>query len=266
MAGFLFTLIGVLFVLAAPRPVPAQGSGEKLVIAGAPSLVGAAEKFSVRFRKQYPHIDLEIRAGGSNYAVEALREGKLDVGLVTRSLTAREQEELYCEPLGHDAIILVTYGANSVRNLTLEQIRGIYRGVITNWRELGGEDRGIIPLTREKSSALRTIFLERIFGRRFDGREKAFTIRASKEKILRTIKRVEGSLGYGIVALAEAEAQGVIALAVGGKSPTLFNVRTGAYPLTRPQLAVSRLAPDGASLQWILGFARFTSTEAKGER
>lgn len=267
MAGALFTLICALCALAGPRPLLARENHHRIVIAGAASLVPSAEKFSAGFRKRHPQIEIEIRAGGSNYAVEAVRLGKIDVGLVTRALSGPEKAGFYAHPIGRDSIILLSYPENPVSNLTLPQIRSIYQGETANWREVGGEEKGIIPLTREKSSALRTIFLERVFGRGFDGQEKAFTIRASKEKILRTIKRVEGSLGYGIVSLEEAAGQGVTVLAVDGRPPTAANVESGSYPLTRPQLLVFRSRPRGALRDWMLGFAKFAARgEAQGDR
>ena len=141
----------------------------------------------------------------------------------------------------------MTYSGNPVSSLTLEQIRRIYLGQITNWREVRGENKGIIPLTRESSSSILKIFLHRLFGKGFNGQLKAFTIRTRKEKVLKTVKRIEGSIGYGVVRQEQAEAQGVKILEVEGKFPTERNIREGLYPFTRPHLLVSRGTPKGAS-------------------
>lgn len=270
MARPLFTLIwalGALGALAGPRPLLAQEDHRRIVIAGAASLVPAAEKFSAGFRERHRRTEIEIRAGGSNYAVEAVRLGKIDVGLVTRDLSDPEKASFYAQSIGRDAIILLSYPGNPVSNLSLPQIRSIYQGKTTDWREVGGEKKGIVPLTRDKSSALRTIFLQRVFGRGFDGQEKAFAIRASKEKILRTIKRVEGSLGYGIVSPEEAGRQGVTVLAVDGKLPTAADIHSGSYALTRPQFLIFRSRPSGALRDWMLGFAEFAAGgHAQGDR
>lgn len=257
MAGPLFIFVYLLFALAGPGSLLAQESREKIVIAGAASLVPLAEKYSAGFRKEHPAVEVEIRGGGSNFAVEAVRFGKIDVGLVARALDGPEKADLYSQAIGLDAIIVLSYPSNSVTNLSLQQIRDIYQGKIATWKAFGGEEKGIIPLSREKGSALRAIFLDRVFGKGFDGQEKAFVIRASKEKILRTIKRVEGSLGYGIVRLDEAREQGVNVLHVEGTLPTAENIRGGAYPLIRPQLIISKGRPRGTAQEWMTGFARF---------
>lgn len=235
---------------------------QTIVIAGAQSLTPLAERFTAQFRKDHPGINIEIRGGSSNYAVTAVQRGNIDIGLVTRNISAAEKPDLYVESLGYDAMILLSYPGNSVANLTLEQIRKIYLGKITNWREVGGEEKGIVPLTQEKGSALYRNFFDRLFGKGFNGQEKAFTLRANKDKVLRTIKRIEGSLGYGIVRLEEAQAQGVKVLAVDGNPPTPKYIRDGLYPFTRPQLLISRGAPNGAIREWMLGMAKFAASGA----
>lgn len=257
----------VFLFLTTPARVHPQEQPGKIIIAGAQSIVPLAEEFSAQFRKHRPAVEIEIRGGGSNYAVNAARRGEIHIGLVARSLSSTERTGLYVESFGHDAIILLTYPGNAVRNLGLEQIRQIYLGKVINWSELGGEKKGVVPLTREKSSTIQGMFIEQLFGKGFNGQEKAFILRASKEKVLRTIKRVEGSVGYGIVRLEEAQSQGVKVLAAEGKLPTTENIRNGLYPFVRPQLLISYGNPSGAIREWMHGFARFADPSSKtGDR
>jgi phosphate transport system substrate-binding protein len=244
-------------VLFASQDLHAQTQPRKIVIGGAQSLVPAAEKFSARFRKDHPDTEVEIRRANSNYAVQAAQAGEIQIGLVTRNLTAAEKSALYVELVGHDAIIFLSYPWNQTTNLTLDHLRKIYLGKITNWREVGGEDKGIVPLTRESSSALHSMFIDNLFGKGFNGSEKAFVLRANKEKILRTIKRVRGSLGYGIVGVEEAQDEGVKVLAINGKSPSEENIVQGVYPFTRPLLLVGKSAPSPLVQEWMRGFAKF---------
>jgi phosphate transport system substrate-binding protein len=245
------------FLSAFPLPAQGQQQPQKIIIAGAQSLIPLAEKFSAQFHKQHPEVAIEIRRGNSNYAVNTVRKSETDIGLVARELKPAERAELHVEPLGHDAIILLSYPSNPVGELALEQLRKIYLGKITNWREVGGEDKGIVPLTREQSSALHGTFIDSLFGKGFEGQEKAFVLRANKDKVLRTIKRIRGSLGYGIVRVEEAEAEGVKVLGIDGKLPTAINIREELYPFTRPQLLISKGRPGGIIQDWMSGFAQF---------
>jgi phosphate transport system substrate-binding protein len=260
-----FALALVFLVLLPPLTSFAQTQRQKITIGGAQSLVPLAEKFSARFRKDHPEVELEIRRANSNYAVTATQAGEIQIGLVTRNLTAAEIAALHVESVGHDAIIFLSYPWNQATSLTLEQLRKIYQGKITNWREVGGEDKGIVPLTREGSSTLHAMFIDSLFGKGFKGPEKAFVLRANKEKILRTIKRVRGSLGYGIVGVEEAQDEGVKVLAINGKSPNEENIVQGVYPFTRPLLLVGKGTLDPLVQEWMRGFAKFSS-RAEGDR
>jgi phosphate transport system substrate-binding protein len=254
------TYVGfALWLLATGLPSAADAAERKVVIGGAQSLTPLAEKFTTYFRRDHPDVELEIRRANSNYAVNAVRNGEFQIGLLSRSLSDREKFEFYVETLGYDAVVMLSYSWNSVAALSVEQLRHIYLGKITNWNEVGGEDKGIVPLTREASSALHKIFIESLFGPRFQEREKAFVLRASKEKVLRTIKRIRGSLGYGIVRMEEAETEGVKVLAVNGKLPTTANVQQQLYPFTRPQFLISKHRPEGVAHEWVAGFTRFAS-------
>jgi phosphate transport system substrate-binding protein len=263
-AGLTYTLL-LAFLLLPPVSLRAQTPAQRLIVGGALSLAPLAEKFSAEFRKNHPQAEVEIRRGNSNYAVGAAHNGEIQVGLVTRNLTGAEAADFRVESMGRDAIIMLSYSWNTATDLTLDQLRKIYLGKIVNWREVGGEDKGIVPLTREASAAIHGTFVEKLFGKGFDGREKAFVLRASKEKILRTIKRVRGSLGYGIVRVEEAEAEGVRVLAIDGKAPTAENIRQGIYPFTRPLLLIAKKNPGPLAEQWMREFGKFVS-ESEGGR
>jgi phosphate transport system substrate-binding protein len=246
-------------------PTPGTAAGRKLIIGGAQSLTPSAEKFSAQFHRSHPGIEIEIRRANSNYAVSAVRNGDFSIGLITRPLSLGESSEFQVQDLGYDAIVLLSYSWNSIAGLTVEQLQQIYLGKITNWKEVGGEDKGIVPLTREATSALHKTFIEMLFGKGFVGREKAFVLRASKEKVLRTIKRIRGSVGYGIVRMEEAENEGVKVLSINGMRPDTANIQQNLYPLTRPLAVISKPKPDAGVHDWIAGFARFTH-ESRGDR
>ena len=250
---------------ALPSPLHGEEPPRKIVVGGAQSITPLAEQFSAQFRNGHPGVEVEIRRANSNYAVEAVRGGQIHIGLVTRSLNGAEKADLRVESMGHDAMILLSYPRNSVAGVTLKQLRNIYLGKTINWREVGGENKGIVPLTREKGSALHSIFIDRLYGKGFNGREKAFILRANKDKILRTIKRVRGSLGYGIVNMEEAQAQGIKVLAIDGKLPTTTNVNEEIYPFTRPQLLIAKAGTNGAVRDWIADFVKFANQRAAPE-
>lgn len=253
----------IMIWLAFALPAALPAAEKKIVIGGAQSLTSSADRFSAQFRNRHPGVEIEVRRSNSNYAVQATRNGEIQVGLVTRNLSAAEKSEFHTRLVGRDAIIFLTYPGNPVTDLSLDQLRDIYLGKITNWRPVGGADDGIVPLTREAGSALSTMFMERLFGKGFNGQQqKAFILRANKDKVLRTIKRIRGSLGYGIVRLEEAEAEGVKVMAINKILPTGPNLQRDPYPFTRPHLLITKTQPDGILQEWLAGFAQFTRQTA----
>ena len=259
------SLPSVTLWLTLVLPISLNAAEQRLVIGGAQSLIPLAEKYSREFRINHPGVTIEFRRANSNYAIDAVRHGEIQLGLVARRISTREKHEFKVTPLGHDAIILLSYPWNAVANLTLEELRQIYLGKITSWKELGGEEQGIVPFTREASSALHKMFLESVFGKGFGHQEKAFILRANKDKVLRTIKRIRGSLGYGIVRLDEAQAEGVTVMSIDGKFPSAANIRQEIYPLIRPQLLISKQGSDGVVEEWKMGFEKFLSRNAPAE-
>jgi phosphate transport system substrate-binding protein len=255
----------ILWLFTIGMPISLNAAEHRLIVGGAQSLIPLAEKYSTEFHKSHPEVEVEIRRASSNYAIDAVRNGEIQLGLVARRIGAREKSEFKVVPLGHDAIILLSYPWNSVANLTLEQLRQIYLGKITRWKEVGGEEQGIVPLTREASSALHKMFFESVFGKGFGHHEKAFILRANKDKVLRTIKRIRGSLGYGIVRLDEAQAEGVTVMAIDGKFPSASNIRQEIYPLIRPQFLICKQSSTGVVEEWKRGFEKFVNRNTQSE-
>ncbi|HWO41160.1 MAG TPA: substrate-binding domain-containing protein [Candidatus Eisenbacteria bacterium] len=244
-------------IFATVLATAALGAEFKIIAGGAQSLTPLAEKFSHQFRKRRPDVTVEIVPANSNYAVRAVRAGEIHIGLVTRDLAAEERYGMRLAIIGRDALVFLSYPSNPAANLTREQLRAIYTGEVTNWKDVGGQDQGIVPLIREPGSALQAVFVERLFGREFRGPLKAFVVRADKDKVLRTIKRIRGSLGYGIVRPEEAENEGVRVLAIDGKFPDPKTIDAERYPFARVQAVISKNDAGHAVRAWIEGFAAF---------
>jgi phosphate transport system substrate-binding protein len=110
------------------------------------------------FQEQYPGVELDIAAGGSVVGIEAIHAGTVDIGMASRSLKPEEAEGITVHPVAIDVIAVVVNGDNSVDNLTLEQLRSIYQGEITSWRDVGGLDQPITVVVRGENSGTRGAF------------------------------------------------------------------------------------------------------------
>ena len=86
-------------------------------------------------------IDVTYNPTGSGSGITAVLEGRADIGLSSRALKAQEQEKLVGTDLAYDAIVVVVNKNNSLANITTEQVKDLYTGKITNWKDLGGAER-----------------------------------------------------------------------------------------------------------------------------
>ena len=103
-------------------------------------------------------IDVTYNPTGSGSGITAVLEGRADIGLSSRALKAQEQEKLVGTDLAYDAIVVVVNKNNSLANITTEQVKDLYTGKITNWKDLGGADAPVVLIGREAGSGTRDGF------------------------------------------------------------------------------------------------------------
>lgn len=113
-----------------------KGITGKLVISGSTSVEPVMSKLDEAYRASQPGVQLEIQYTGSTAGLKDVASGKVQLGLSSRELTTEENNTLQSIPFAHDAITVVVNSSNSITNLTMEQLRDIYTGVIRNWSQL----------------------------------------------------------------------------------------------------------------------------------
>lgn len=179
---------------------------------------------------------------GSGKGFKAVIAGTVDVAGVSRSLTSDEKKlKPYSQTIGYDAIAVFVNDKNPVKNLTKEQIKGIFTGKIKNWKEVGGKDAKIFVVTEILTGGRATI--------------QAFRELALDDAAVYTDKEIDkphdcakavaadvNSVTHASLAFA---GPGIKAVAVGSVEPTNENVRSGAYLISRPLLLVTKELPSG---------------------
>ena len=146
-------------VALAVNGVPAEAADKKIACEGSTTVLPIAEAFAEHFMELHPDVNVTVAAGGSGNGAKAIVNGTADVGNMSRFMKEKEFQE--CAKMGRlptahvvafDGIALVVNKANSVKALTLKQVRDIYAGDIKNWRELGGPDKEIVIISRDHNS------------------------------------------------------------------------------------------------------------------
>lgn len=154
-------------------------------------------------------------------------------------------------PVAHDGIAVIVNTENPVHDLTIEQLRGIYSGQITNWSEVGGEDLTIQLVNRDEASGTREAFKSIVMdGSAFDRRA---AVLSGTGQVRDVVSRSRGAIGYISMGFVESKyAQtSVRAMSVNGVAPSEGTIATGEYPISRDLYFFTKGEPTGAAAEYI---------------
>lgn len=207
----------------------------RITFAGSTTVQPLADKIGQVFRQRYPGVELEIAAGGSVVGIQAVHDGIVDIGMASRALTPEEAEGIEQYQIAIDVIAVVVSQSNPVSGLTMEQLAGIYRGTITNWKELGGPDLPVLAVVRERTSGTRGAFDELVLHKEEPSPANQRVAVAASEVVAAV---TENPTAIGYVGFGHLE-PALKALNIDGVPPTEENARTGTYPLVRPLLLLT---------------------------
>ena len=165
----------------------------------------------------------------------------------SRDLKGEEKDSVQGTTIAYDGVALLVNPSNLVKDITLEQIKKVYTGEITNWKELGGEDGPIVVVSREEGSGTRDSFQE-IVGYKSEELVKNASISDGSGSVKTTVAGNKNAIGF---ASFEYIDDTVSALNVDGIEPTAKNVKEGNYKISRPFLLVTKkdtLTQNGQNL------------------
>lgn len=222
---------------AQPAEVPtntpvAATTQEKLQFSGSTTVQPLAEKLAEVYRTQHPGLDLVIGAGGSRVGIQAVQEGTADIGMVSRELRDGEMTDgMEKHQIAIDVLAMIVHPSNSVEELSLEQLKDIYIGKITNWEEVGGDDMTIAPLIREVSSGTRGAFDEIVLEDESPVETEENT-KITAGEVSSQVKETPGAIGY--VGFGHLSGDEVKVLAIDGVVPSPEAAVDGTYKLKRP--------------------------------
>jgi phosphate transport system substrate-binding protein len=203
----------------------------RLTLAGSTTVQPLVEALAARYRQLHPNITMDIAAGGSVVGINAVHEGRVDIGMASRPLKADEAQGISAVPIASDVLAIIVHPANPVPSLSREQLRQIYLGQITNWREVGGDDRPIVPVVREVSSGTRGAFDNLVLHEAQPTANADVQVTAGEvEARVAGDPAAIGYVGFGNLA------SDVRVLPIDGALPSAASVHAGTYPLVRPLL------------------------------
>lgn len=235
------TVIGALALLGA-LSVTSVSAKETISAVGSSSVTPLMEIFAETYTKANPDVFIEVQGPGSSAGVKAAKNDSADLGMSSRALKAEEKEDtLKEEVIARDGIAVVVNPKNKIKGLTSAEITKIYKGELTNWSQVGGEDKPIVTITRDTASGTRGAF-EDIMGLKM----KVNDIKVSA--ISQSAQVANGNGGLKTMVASNPYAIGYISLGtvddtvhplmVDDVEATVANVKNDSYKVARPFLVL----------------------------
>ena len=202
---------------------------------GSTSMEKVIGALSEAFMEANSKVSVTYNPTGSSAGIQAVQEGRCDIGLSSRALKDEEKASGLLETiLAYDGIAIIVNPANPVEDLTLERIADIYTGKITNWSELGGSDSEIVLIGREAGSGTRSGFEEIVEVKDLCQYRQELS---STGDVIATVAQNPGAIGYASLASVK---ETVKAVKVGGVTPSEETVKDGSYAIQRPFVLVTK--------------------------
>lgn len=196
---------------------------------GSTSMEKLANAVSEAFMEKYPKVTVTAEFVGSGAGIEAVTNGTADIGNSSRNLKDEEKANGVAENIvAIDGIAVVVDPANTVEDLTKDQLTSIYDGSVTNWKDVGGNDAPIVVVGREAGSGTRGAFEELL---KLEDACKYSNELDSTGAVMAKVASTPGSIGYVSQDVLDDT---VKAVKLDGAEPTEENIKAGKYFLSRP--------------------------------
>jgi phosphate transport system substrate-binding protein len=235
-----------------------------VTVKGSDTMVVLGQRWAEEYMKKHAAITIQVTGGGSGTGISALINGTTDICEASRAMKDAEKKQLAEKDAGKppvetvvakDGLSVYVNDANPLTELTMAQLKAIFTGKITNWKDVGGADAKIIPYSRENSSGTYVFFKEHVL-------ENAdYTLRAQAmpgtAAVVNAVVKERFGIGYGGAAYAKGIK--ILKIKKDDKSPGIApdekTIKNGTYPLSRPLFFYTRTASSAeikAFIDWVL--------------
>ena len=235
-----------------------------VTVKGSDTMVILAQRWAENYMKENQGLTIQVTGGGSGVGIAALINGGTDICDASRPMKdaekaqvkARHGKEVKEIPVALDGVAIYVHQSSPIQSISEAQLKGIYTGQITNWRDVGGKDGKIVAYSRENNSGTYVFFKEHVLANADFARE--IQTLPGTAAVVNAVSKDPASIGYGGIAYAS----GIRAIPVrkDEKSepvmPSLATVQSGQYPLSRNLFFYTIGDPAGdvkTFIDWVLG-------------
>ncbi|NJB69060.1 phosphate transport system substrate-binding protein [Desulfobaculum xiamenense] len=233
----------------------AQGAwAESLTVKGSTTVLPIMQKSVEAYMKANPDVDISVSGGGSGNGIKAIIDGTTDIAMASRFMKGKEvtlamEKGVYPVPfaVGIDALVPVVHPTNPVADLSDTQLRDIFAGRITNWKELGGPDKEIVVISRDTSSGTYETWEEKIMHK-----DRVFAgalLQASNGAVVQAVSKNRYAIGYIGYGYLDASTK---ALKVSGIEGNPETAASGKYPIARYLYIFTNGWPEGELAKFVM--------------
>jgi phosphate transport system substrate-binding protein len=244
-------------------PALAVAGAGTVTVKGSDTMVVLGQRWAEEYMKKNPKTVIQVTGGGSGTGISALINGTTDICEASRTMKDAEKKQVVEKSgsppietaVAKDGLSVYVHESNPINELSMAQLKAIFTGKVSSWKEVGGADSKIIPYSRENSSGTYVFFKEHVL-------ENAdYTPRAQNmpgtAAVVNAVSKEKFAIGYG----GAAYAKGIKILKIKkedkstGIAPSDATIKDGTYPLSRPLFFYTRTKPSAdikSFTDWVL--------------
>lgn len=237
---------------------------KNLAIKGSTTVLPISQKIAEAYMKENPDTSISISGGGSGNGIKAIIDGTTDIADSSRFIKDKEvklalKRGVYPVPfrVAYDCIVPVIHPSNSVANLTMEQLKAIYKGEVKNWKALGGIDKKIVVISRDTSSGTYEVWEKKVMKK-----ERVYPgalLQASNGAVAQAVAKNKYAIGYIGLGYLNKDVKALTVDSVVGSMVTTLD---GTFPISRPLFMFTQGWPTGETVK----FLNYVLHPAKGQK
>jgi phosphate transport system substrate-binding protein len=212
-----------------------------------------AQKVAEAYMKENPDVKISISGGGSGNGIKALIDGTTDIADSSRFIKDKEvalavEKGRYPVPfaVAYDCIVPVVHPSNSMKNITLDQLKDVYMGKVKNWKEIGGPDMKIVVVSRDTSSGTYEVWENKVMNK-----ERVYPgalLQASNGAVVQAVSKNKNAIGYIGLGYVDKSVKPLTTNGIMGSAKTTLD---STYPISRALYMFTQGWPKGDALNFI---------------
>lgn len=214
---------------------------------GSTTVLPIAQKAAEAYMKEHPDTTISISGGGSGNGIKALIDKTTDIANASRAMKKEEIEKAKSnggDPVefivAFDCIVPIVHPSNSLKNITVDQLKGLYKGDIKNWKEIGGPDKPVVVVSRDTSSGTYEVWEEKVMKK-----ERVFPgalLQASNGAVVQAVSKNPNAIGYIGLGYMDKSVNGLTVNGITGSKATTLDK---SFPISRPLYMYTPIKPAG---------------------